>query len=387
MTIDQPVTTYSDSAAVQKVISDFIFNIDPVDTPVVAKLGLSSAGSKFRLTAATRSPYNTKIELLEDTYQPLTTTANNNTTITTSTLTFTVTDASLFNPGDQILVDSEYMVVSARDTATNIITVDSRAYGGTNATHATGATITFVGKARVEAASTSYVGLTSLSNVYNYTSIFQKGVQVSGSEDQLAQYGKPSGEFEYQVNKVIPELSRDLERAFFNSIRRIGTASQSRAMGSVFTYVAAASGGASISTTLTKAALDALAKTIFDNGGAPDLIVQGSAATGTLHTLMDTSSFVRITQENTMFGMRPVTMVNTQFFENLQLLTSRHAPVKKSLMLDSSKVGFYTYRPFAQYPVARTADARQAEVIGEFSLLVANGSLGHGTIATSNSTL
>jgi hypothetical protein len=56
-------------------------------------------------------------------------------------------------------------------------------------------------------------------------------------------------------------------------------------------------------------------------------------------------------------------------------------------MLDSGRVGFYTYRPFAEYPLSRAGDSKRGEVIGEFSLLVANGKLGHGYITTSAATL
>jgi len=386
MTIDQPVTTYSETSALIRVISDYIFNIDPMDTPVVARLGLDSANEKFRLNVM-RGAGNTKIELIEDTHRPLTTTANHGTTITTATLSITVTDASLFNPGDVILIDSEYMVVAdgGVNVTTNVITVDSRAYGGTNATHATGATITFVGMARLEGDDADYVGLTSLAYPYNYTSIFQQGVKVTGSEDVIGQYGKPAGEMEYQVNKVIPEQSRLIERMFFHGTRRIGTAALSRSFGGIGTYVTANS--SSITTTITKAALDAVSKACYDDGAMVDTFIVGTGGAQTLHNLLDTSSFSRIDQENTIFGMRPIVRLNTQFMENLAMLTSRHCPPKKAYMLDSGKVGFYTYRPFGEYDVARTGDSKKREVIGEFSLLVANGALGHGYILTTAASL
>jgi uncharacterized protein DUF5309 len=383
VTIDQPVTTYSDTAAQIRVISDYIFNIDPMDTPVVAKLGLSSARDKFRLNVV-RNRGNTKIELLEDTYHPLTTTLSNGTTVSTSTLSFTFTDASLIQDGMEILIDSEYMVVSGVNTTTNVVTVDSRAYGGTNATHATGATVTIVGMARKEGDDADYVGLTSLSNPYNYTSIFQKGVQVTGSENAFGQYGKTT-EYDYQVNKVIPELSRWVERMFFHGQRRVGTASVARSFGNVGTYVT--SNSSSITTTITKAALDTVAKAIYDDGGMPDLVILPTGGAQTLHNLLDSSSFIRIDQENTIFGMRPVTRINTQFFTDLTILTSRHCPAKKGWVLDSSKVGFFDYRPFFEQAIAITGDSKKSEVIGEFSLLVANGTLGHGYIVTTASSL
>jgi uncharacterized protein DUF5309 len=384
MTIDQPVTTYSDSAALIRLISDYIFNIDPMDTPVVAKLGLSSAREKFKLDV-TRNRGNTKVEILEDTYHPLSTTMANGTTVSTSTLSFTVTDASLFQDGFEILIDSEYMVVSAVNVTTNTITVDSRAYGGTNATHATGATINIVGMARKEGDDADYVGLTSLSNPYNYTAIFQKGIQVTGSENAIGQYGKPSGEYEYQKNKVVPELSRWVERMFFHGQRRIGTASQARSMGGIGTFVT--SNSSSITTTLTKAALDAVAQAIYADGGVPDVLILPPGGAATLHNLMDSSSFVRVTPENTIFGMMPITRVNTQFFTDLQVLVSRHCPAKRAYMLDSSKVGFFDYRPFGEYEIARTGDSKKGEVLTELSLLVANGSLGHGYIVTTATAL
>lgn len=386
MTIDQPVTTYSETANQIRVISDYIFNIDPMDTPVVARLGLDSANSKFKL-AAYRSAKNVKVELLEDTHRPLSTTANQGTTITTSTLTLTVTDASLFNPGDVILIDLEYMVVAdgGVNITTNRVTVDSRAYGGTNATHATGATITFVGNARVEGDDADYVGLTSLSNPYNYTSIFQQGVKVTGSENVLGQYGKPEGEYDYQLNKAIPEQTRLIERMFFHGIRRVGTAAVARAMGGVDTFIT--SNSSSITTTITKASYDAVTKAVFDDGGMPNLFVVGTGGANTIHNLIDSSSFVRVDQQNTMWGMMPIVRLNSQFASNVELLMSRHCPAKKGYVLDVAKIGFYTYRPFFENPISVTGDSKKSEVIGEFSLLIANGSLGHGFIKTTAASL
>jgi hypothetical protein len=293
----------------------------------------------------------------------------------------------LFNPGDVILIGSEKMVVAdgGVNVGTNVITVDSRAYGGTNATHATGATITFVGSARLEGDDADYVGLTSLSYPYNYTSIFQQGVKVTGSENVIGQYGKPSGEMDYQIGKAIEEQARLLERMFFHGVRRIGTASVSRSMGGIGTYVTANS--SSLTTVVTKAAYDTVSKAVYDDGGMVDVLIIGTGGANTLHNLLDNSSFLRIEQENTMFGMRPVAKLNTQFSENVALVMSRHCPANKAYALDSNKVGFYTYRPFGEYDVARSGDSMKRELIGEFSLLVANGALGHGYITTSNSTL
>lgn len=383
MPIDQPVTTYSDTVAQVRLISDFIFNLDPMDTPVVARLGLDSANSKFKFDVS-GGKGNVKIELLEDTFHPLTTALSNGTVnLTTTTLSFGVADGTLLQDGHIIQIGAEYMVVSG--VSSNTVTVDSRAYGGTNSTHEETAVITIVGMARKEGDDSDYVGLTSLSNPYNYTSIFQKALNITGSEQSMKQYGKPGGEMDYQEGKAIPELARWIERAFFHSQRRQGTAAVARSMGGIGTYVTANS--SSITTTLTKAALDAVAQAIYNDGGMPDLVLLPVGGAQTLHNLMDSSSFVRIEQTNDLFGMRPITRINTQFFANLDVLVSRHAPANRAYVLDSSKVGFFTYRPFQSYDIAKVGDSDKREVVTEASLLVANGATGHGYIPTSNSTL
>jgi len=138
---------------------------------------------------------------------------------------------------------------------------------------------------------------------------------------------------------------------------------------------------------MTKAAVEAVALAVMQDGGNLDAAIMPLTGAQSLYDLMDTSSFVRIPLKNTMFGMRPVARINTQFFTDLEILASRHCQPKKSWFVDSSKVGLYTFRPFSEYPISRTGDSKKGEVIGEHSLLVANGSLGHGYIVTSAANL
>src|SRR3990172_1833698 len=136
---DAPQTSYSDTTPQLRVIGDSIYMIDPLDTPLLAAIGgLDGARSKFKL-----NENGTKIEILEDEMGPLTgAVANGTVALTTDTLSFTVADGSVFKEGDVILIDSEYMIVSA--VATDVVTVYARDYGGTKATHATNASFQIV---------------------------------------------------------------------------------------------------------------------------------------------------------------------------------------------------------------------------------------------------
>ena len=375
--IDQQKTSYSDTTPQVRAIGDIIHLIDPVDSPLISILGLNGARDKFRL-----SVNGTKIEWLEDAHDPVSGTLNQGTTVTTSTLTFTFTDASEVQPGHVLLIDSEYVVVDTVTLSTNVVTVKSRAYGGTNATHATGATWNIVGMARDEGDDADYGPLVDISAPYNYTAIFQKAIKISGTAQAIDQYGI-SDEFMYQSNKAVPHLTRLIERAIFHGIRAVGSATTPRSFGGLPTFITGNS--SSLTTSITKASIDSLAELIMADGGMPDLLVMNQAGANNLRSVLDSSSFVRVPQENNQFGMYPIEYVYSQF-GRLRLVVDRWCPATKAYMLDSGKVGLYTLRPFAAKQLAVTGDSVKGEVVGEFSLAVANDSA-HGYITTSASEL
>lgn len=361
---DQPVTTYSDTTPHVRVISNAIYMIDPSDTPLLAALGgMNGARSKFNIG---QNGY--KIETLEDELDPLTTTANHGTTITTNTTSITVSDASVFQDGHVILIDSEYMVVSAADLTNNTVSVYSRSYGGTNATHSATATIEIVGMSRLEGDDADFGPVVDITAPYNYTSIFQKAIKVTGTQQSISQYGI-NGEFEYQANKQIPHLNRLLEKMAFHGVRSAGTASTPRSAGGLGTFITTNTvnaGGA-----IAKADIDDAMEAIYGYGGMADLLVVNHAVARDLKDLLDTSSFVQLNYQNDQVGMAPMKRISTQYGQ-LQILMSRHCPVSTAYVLDSRKVGFYELRPFGWYDLATTGDSRKGEVVGEFSLLVAN---------------
>lgn len=361
---DQQKTSYSDVTPHVRIVNDAISLIDPVDTPLILALsGFDAARSKFKIRG---NGY--KIEWLEDEYAPTSTTANQGTTITTNTTTLTVTDASIFQPGHVINIDSEYMVINTVDTANNTVTVHSRSYGGTNATHATTSTIEIVGMARLEGDDADYGPIVDITAPYNYTAIFQKALNVSGTQQVIDQYGI-ADEFSYQANKGVPELSRLVERAIFHGVRAAGSATTPRSFGGLGTFI----------TDNTVDANGAIAKSDIDNameyamldGGRPDLFVVNPSVMNDVRALLDSSSFVRVEQSNSVFGMSAITQMQTQY-GNLRVVESRWCPVSKAYLLDSRKVGLYTLRPFQWYELAKTGDSKKGELVGEFSLAVAN---------------
>lgn len=370
--IDQPKTVYSDTTAQARAISDVISMIDPRDTPLVAKLGLDGAREKFKVQ---QSGY--KIEILEDELDPLEDAVNNGAGWNNSDTTgLDVDDASKFQDGHIILVESEKMVVSAVDTSANTIDVYARAFGDTSAaTHADDTSIYIVGMARLEGDDADYGPVVDVTAPYNYTSIFQKAIKVSGTLQAISQHGIDD-EFMYQANKAVPHLLRLVERMAFYGERVQGSASAPRSAGSLGIFITdntVAAGGA-----IAKSHVDSLMEEIIMDGGYPDLLVMNPRVANDLRNLLDSSSFVRVSQDENKLGVDAIERVMTQYGE-LELVMDRWCPTDTAFVLQSSKVGFYTLRGFESYELARSGDSLKGEVVGEFSLLLANDKA-HGKI-------
>jgi hypothetical protein len=370
--IDQPKTVYSDSTAQARAISDVVSMIDPRDTPLLARLGLDSAREKFSLRL---NGY--KIELLEDELDPLEDAVNDGSGWdNSSTTSLAVDDASKFQDGHVILVEDEKMVVKAVDTANNTVDVYGRGFGGTNpATHADDTVIAIVGMARLEGDDADYGALTDITAPYNYTSIFQKAIKVSGTMQAITQYGVDD-EFMYQANKAVPHLLRLVERMAFYGERVEGSATGPRSAGGLGTFITdntVSAGGA-----IAKADVDSLMEEIIMDGGYPDLLVMNPRVANDLRGLLDTSSFIRVGQNENKLGLDAIERVVTQYGE-LELVMDRWCPTGAAYILQSDKVGFFALRPMTAYELAKVGDSIRGEVVGEFSLLVANDKA-HGKI-------
>ncbi|HSG25521.1 MAG TPA: DUF5309 family protein [Anaerolineales bacterium] len=370
--IDQPKTVYSDSTAQARAISDVVSMIDPRDTPLLARLGLDSAREKFSLRL---NGY--KIELLEDELDPLEDAVNDGSGWdNSSTTSLAVDDASKFQDGHVILVEDEKMVVKAVDTANNTVDVYGRGFGGTNpATHADDTVIAIVGMARLEGDDADYGALTDITAPYNYTSIFQKAIKVSGTMQAITQYGVDD-EFMYQANKAVPHLLRLVERMAFYGERVEGSATGPRSAGGLGTFITdntVSAGGA-----IAKADVDSLMEEIIMDGGYPDLLVMNPRVANDLRGLLDTSSFIRVGQNENKLGLDAIERVVTQYGE-LELVMDRWCPTGTAYILQSDKVGFFALRPMTAYELAKVGDSIRGEVVGEFSLLVANDKA-HGKI-------
>jgi len=137
-------TTYVGTVPQKRVVSDRIINTDPMEIPLVSALGLNGE-SKFKFVNAPGKIY----EWLMDAYSATTDVVVSGLAADSTTTTYSATDGSLFQPGDVILAELEYIWVAS--VSGNTVTI-VRNYGGTQATHANATTAYLVSRARLEGA-------------------------------------------------------------------------------------------------------------------------------------------------------------------------------------------------------------------------------------------
>jgi hypothetical protein len=353
------MSTYSDTTPQMRVITDYVSLIDPSDAPLVEALGgLDGAAAKFNFT----NWPGTNPEWLEDTLTPLSLASAFLATVASTDTTFQVTDPNMFQEGHILLVDSEQMWVSAISASTLTVT---RAYAGSSASHASTATATIVGMARLEGADSHDIGFTDRTTGSNYTEIFHKEIKATRDQAKIKQYGI-ANEFDYQANKAIPELMRLIERAAQYGQRNAGSATTPRAFGGYSTFITdnKVSGAG-----LTQAAFENAVKAAYSDGGnGPWIAVCHPDMLQKVKNFYDSSNFLRVSPDETVVGM-VVDTVRTPFGD-VKLLLDRWQLSSLIPIIDPKHAGFITFDPFFQEPLAKDGDATKGEVIGEFSLCI-----------------
>jgi hypothetical protein len=218
---------------------------------------------------------------------------------------------------------------------------------------------------------------------YNYCQILEDAVKVTRSAQKLAQYGV-ADELARQRDKKLLELWRSLEKALILEnvdLRSAGSASAARFAGSLGAYITTAGNYTTSGTTITKANIDDLSRDCHIDGGNPSILMCHPTTAAHVRDLLDSSSFVRVSQEENTMGMR-LERVQTQYHE-LDLLSNRHMNKQYAWLLDPDYIGVYEFDSFGEYDVPIAADLAGAmRITGEFSLVVQHGLKAHGKIYT-----
>ncbi|MGC4030758.1 MAG: DUF5309 family protein [Tepidisphaeraceae bacterium] len=368
--------TYSAGAALPEIaedVADLVSINAPHETPL-----LDAIGDPARVARSTVH------EWIEDTLLPNTDT----TTANAPGTSITVANAGRFRTGDLVRFtgQEEIVLVQEANTTTNVLTV-IRGYGNTESSSiTTGLQANIIGNAALEGADADDARFTTRTRVQNVTQIFSATVSVSGSELAANQIAVRD-ELAWQKNLRSRELLRDLENSVINGVSADvtpeGTTTVRRTMRGIVSYMQSnrftvGTDGFPEETALTETQLNLALREIWKNSsGQVDLILVNGREKRSINQFITSSRRYYGTGE----AYKDAVSVYESDFGVCRVVLSRYVPAGCVLLLDSSRLSVLPLagRSFQYTPLARTGDAENGQLIGEYTLECRNESA-HGII-------
>ena len=280
---------------------------------------------------------------------------------------------------DRISGKTEVVQVATAVASSASVTV-VRGYGATSAqTHAAGATWDIISNPRPQGMDGPKDESTTRALKYNYTQIFSKGVNITGTAESIQHAGITS-EQDYQIDMRLRELKRELDRTCIMGIRSAADVVDGTygTMAGIIDFVGniEASNVNGTAETLTPTVLNAMIKQIYDDGGSPDLILVGGVQKQKI------SSFDQEYRQSTMDTTRAGFVIDefkSDLGFNLRVVVDRWVPSDVCMVLDSSRIKIMPLngRAFFMEPLAKTGDRQKWQIVGEYTMEVRNASEAH----------
>lgn len=351
--------TYSATQPQKRVVTDRITMIDPMDIVAVSALGLNNE-SRFRFVNTPGVSY----EWLEDSFSPRADAVNTSALTSDSTLTqITVDNGAYFQAGDVILIDDEYMWVSA--VSSNVLDV-TRDYGGTQATHSDDAVVTIVGRNRLEGADAGDSHFTEPTTGFNYSAILQKSIEISRSNALLERYGI-GDVVNWEIDKKMVENMHLLNRLVYHGQRKAGGASTPRGFGGLKQLITSNTESKS-GAALTRADIEDALQDCFDAGGSPDLLLCGGWAKRKIASFYE--GHVRTERSETLGGIT-IDRIMMPLGIEVSVAVDRACPADDLFLLDTELTGLITVDPFFEESLGKVGDtAYYGQVVGEFGFVL-----------------
>jgi hypothetical protein len=345
-----------------------------MDTPLIARYGISANAGDWNIL----NWPSTTVEWLEDDFLALTVTLDGASIASTGT-TATVSDASVLHEGDVLKNVAERLIVTARDVATNVVTIVRGQGGTTAASLADGGTLTVVGNARTEGATNDVGSAEAATSRFNYAQIFQDSAEVSGTLEVIQQYGVEN-QLERNMMKKMKENLRKLERTLIYGYPQARTASVRGLMGGL-SYWLQLSGANTVDGTaslVTQARFDSAMLAAKADGGNPTTAVMSYGHLTTIKNIYGAGTPLTVPRTEKTVGMVIDTVLTP--YGQVELLPSWHMPDDLIFLIDSSHFGILPVRPFFEGEINRVGDKTTKDLIGEYTCVVRYPTKAHATI-------
>lgn len=356
-------SSYAQSATYKLDVSDILSAILLDDTDFISMLGVSNESAK-----------QTKHQWVEDALNVNTivqTAGNSFLSGTTATVIVFSANISRITAGtllkDTLSGKPEVVQVTG---VSGISATVVRGIGTTSAAaHASGATWRIIANARPQGMAGPKDISTARAFKFNYTQIFSRGVQLTGTAEAIEHYGI-AAEDDYQIDLRMRELKRELDQTAIMGVR-LGDASSTvyTNMGGIihFGSVLNTTNFVKTAETLTPTVLNSLAKKVFDSGGTPDMVLMGPVQKQKF-SLFD-QEFRRSTLDTRKAGFTNDEFV-TDLGVNLRVVVDRWVPNDVVVVFDSTRIKLMPLqgRAFFLEKLGKTGDSDDWQIIGEYTM-------------------
>lgn len=224
----------------------------------------------------------------------------------------------------------------------------------------------------IEGSDATVVDLVQPTRVSNVVQIFRKVISVTDTERAIPHYGM-GDPFEYQTEKKMIELARDLELAAILGTRASGASGVGRSMDGAIALITTNKTAQASGTSFTEDVLNSLLAMTYSNGTDEDidLLMTGvylkrvidKMSTNTTR-FMDAEKFKQILR----------TDVYVSSFGSHEVTIERNIPAGAILGVDTSKwqLAWLVGRDLKVTPLAKTGSSTKALLEGECTLVVLN---------------
>lgn len=383
-------TSYADSASKRDNIDERLDILTPTDTPFLSYLGwMKDAGG------ATSGVNTLKFECTQPIHQwfnddliPGIATLDSAYTAASGSLVVGSGEGARFDTDDILMVGETYFQVASISTDT--LTVTALSEGAGDANQAAGSTVYLLSNARKEGGKASELVSrhTDFGSTQNFTQIFQRKVELTGTEQATERYGVGEDPFEYQMDKRLKELALEMERVAIYNVRNTtypSTNSGKRRMGG-FAYYTRDDANAVVQNaageTIDETMLGDILQTIWSRGGMPDTLMVPMKQKRAISSFILPA--VRVQRTESIYG----TIVGEYVSDagSLNVVVNRHLKDSDALVFTSSMIGIGPLtgngmnRGFFIEDMPKDGDYLHKLITGEYTMEVRNNTKAHAWI-------
>jgi hypothetical protein len=230
----------------------------------------------------------------------------------------------------------------------------------------------------IEGADFSFSLASTRNRVNNWTQIFTKSVEVSGTQ-QAVDVGGLDDEYAYQLEKRMKEIATDIEKALITGTGNSGASGTAREMKGLLSFITTnvETGSGSGSEALTESMYNNLLQTIYTSGGRPDTTyVNGFQKRKISAFASNSQRYFTVDAEG---ELKNSISVYESDFGRQRIELDPFMDADKVLCVQKDLVKVAVLRGIKHIDVATVGDAKRGALVGELTLELRN-ELGCGVI-------